>query len=54
MVSIAAKRYCDQVKHLIGTGLQIQKFNHYQHGGKHSSMQANIVLERVQHFDPKK
>ena len=37
-------------KHLVGAGLQIQRY----HGGKHGSMQVDTVLERelrVLHLD---
>jgi hypothetical protein len=41
-------------EHLIGAGLQFQGLVHYQNGGKHGGMQADIVLEevRVLHPDP--
>ena len=41
-------------KHLIGAGLQFRDLVHYHHGGKHGSMQADMVLEkelRVLHID---
>ena len=41
--------------HLIGTGFQFRDLVHYHHGGKHGSMQADMVLEkelRVLHLDP--
>jgi hypothetical protein len=54
------KRHHDQGnsykgQHFIGAGLQVQRFSHYHHGGKHGSVQAGMVLEelRVLHLDPK-
>ena len=41
-------------KHLIGAGLQFRGAVHYQHGRKHGSVQADMVLEkelRVLHLD---
>jgi hypothetical protein len=40
-------------KHLVGAGLQFRSLVHYHHDGKHSSRQADVVLEelRVLHFD---
>jgi len=42
-------------KHLIVAGLQFRGSIHCHHGGKHDSMQADVVLEkepRVPHLDP--
>ena len=33
-------------KHFIGAGLKFRGSAHYQHGRKHSSMQADTVLEK--------
>ena len=49
--SIAVKRYHDhgnsyKEKHLIGAVLQFRGSVHYHHGGKHGSMQADMVLEK--------
>ena len=41
-------------KYLIGADLRFRGLVHYHHGGKHSSMQAHMVLEkelRVLHLD---
>ena len=43
-------------KHLIGAGLQFRGSVHCHHGGKHGSMQADVVLEKeleVTYPDPK-
>ena len=43
-------------KHFIGAGLQFRGLVHYHHGGKHGSIQADVVLEkelRVLHLDLK-
>lgn len=32
-------------KHLVGAGLQFSSLVHYHHGGKHGSVQADMVLE---------
>lgn len=32
-------------KHVIGAGLQFRRLAHYCHGGKHGSVQAEMVLE---------
>ena len=43
-------------KHLIGSGLQLQRVNQSSPCGKHSSIQADRMLEKelkVLHFDPK-
>lgn len=50
-VSVAVKRYHDhgnsyKGKHLIRAGLQFRGLVHDCHGGKHGSVQADIVLER--------
>ena len=47
----AAKRHHDhgnsyKGKHFIGAGLQFQGSVHYHRGGKHSSVQADMVLEK--------
>jgi hypothetical protein len=35
-------------KHSLGTGLQFQKGSvHYHHGGKHGSIQVDIVLKEL-------
>ena len=54
-VSIVVKRHCDQgnsykEQHLIGAGLQFQRFNPLS--WKHGSIQADMVLEepRVLHL----
>lgn len=33
-------------KHLVRAGLQFTGLVHFHHGGKHSGMQAGMVLER--------
>ena len=33
-------------KHSVGSGLQFERFFHYHHGGKHGSLQADMVLEK--------
>ena len=53
------KRHHDQDnsykgQHLIGTGLQVQRFSHYHHGGKHGIEQSDLVLEEpILHLDLK-
>ena len=55
------KRHHDQGnsikgKHFIVATLQVQRFIHYHHGRKYSSLQADMVLGkelRVLHQDPK-
>ena len=34
-------------KHLVGAGLQFSSLVHYHHGGKHGSVQADMVLEEL-------
>ena len=34
-------------QHFIGAGLQFRGLIHYHHGGKHGSVQANIVMEEL-------
>jgi hypothetical protein len=53
------KRYHDQGnfykgRHLIGTGLQLQRFSSLSSWGKRGSVQGDTVLEepRVLHLDP--
>ena len=60
MVSIAMKRHYDHVnsykrKHLIGVGLQVQRFSPLLHGRKHGVMQTDMVLKKdliVLHLNP--
>jgi hypothetical protein len=45
------KRHHDQSnsykeKHLIGAGIQFRGLVHYHHGGKHGSMQADMMLKK--------
>jgi hypothetical protein len=58
-VSIAVKRHHDQGNsykgHLIGAGLQVQRFSPLSPRQEHGSLQAGIVRKelRVLHFDQK-
>ena len=52
-VSVAVKRHHGhddsksyKRKHLIRAGLQFRGLVHHHHGGKHDSMQADMVLEK--------
>ena len=45
---------CYKGKYLIGDGLQFSGLVHHQHGGKHGSTKADMVLEKelkVLHLD---